>query len=326
MMARGRAAPLAMVPDATPAASEPATHRGQSEAAARAAYDARLAQSPDWPVAPGDWRGRLMRRLASPGPRYAFAGFLLFFGLWYLLTAVVVPPRFNFIPNPAYLFGQWTSKVPQYGISLFTPEYYEHIRVSVIRVYTAFVISVALGAPLGILLGWSRLGRNLLFPIVEMLRPIPPLAWVPLAVLSLSGTESAVIFVTMLASFFATVLNTYLGVRSIPETYFRAAACLGYRRLDILRRVVIPGALPFIFTGLQIAMGVAWFSLVGGELIAGRSGLGYLILDGYTQLALPNIFIGMITLGVLGWASSAVIRKIGDVLMAWHVKGRGEGA
>jgi len=289
-------------------------------------YDARLRASPDWPVQAGDWRARLRKASRAQALRYALLGFGIFFGLWYLLTAVIVPPRFNYIPNPALLFGQWISEVPQYGISVFIPEYYGHIWVSVLRVYTAFAISVGVGAPLGILLGWSRFGRNTLFPVVEMLRPIPPLAWVPLAVLALPETEMAVIFVTLLASFFATVLNTYLGVRSIPETYFRAAACLGYRRVDVLRRVVIPGALPFIFTGLQIAMGVAWFSLVGGELIAGRSGLGYLILDGYTQLALPNIFIGMITLGVLGWASSALIRKVGELMMAWHVKGQGGGA
>lgn len=292
----------------------------------RAEYDERLRRSPDWPVPPGDWRGRTLRAAGSMQLRYALAGFLLFFALWYFLTAVVVPPRFNFIPNPGYLFQQWTSRQPEFGISVFSPQYYENIWVSVLRVYAAFAISVALGAPLGILLGWSRLARNLIFPVVEMLRPIPPLAWVPLAVLTFPGTETAVIFVTLLASFFATVLNTYLGVRSIPETYFRAAACLGYRRVDVLRRVVVPGALPFIFTGLQIAMGVAWFSLVGGEMIAGRSGLGYLILDGYTQLALPNIFIGMITLGVLGWISSALIRKLGQVLMKWQSKGREMGS
>lgn len=302
----------------------PGVRGGQPSAVGAAAYDERLRRSADWPTEPGDWTGRLRRLMRAPQLRRAVLGFAVFFGLWYLLTAVVVPPRFNFIPNPVYLFGQWTSHTPAFGISMFSPDYYKHIGVSVARVYTAFAISVALGAPLGILLGWSRLGHNLIFPIVEMLRPIPPLAWVPLAVLTLPGTETAVIFVTLLASFFATALNTYLGVISIPETYLRAAACLGYGRLDVLRRVIIPGALPFIFTGLQIAMGVAWFSLVGGEMISGRSGLGYLILDGYTQLALPNIFIGMITLGVLGWLSSAAIRKLGKLLMAWNSKGQGE--
>lgn len=290
----------------------------------RRRYDERLMRSADWPTSPSDWTGRLRRTIKDARVRRAVFGFMVFFALWYLLTAVVVPPRFNFIPNPVYLFEQWTSQTPEYGISMYSPLYYEHIGVSTARVYTAFAISVGLGAPLGIFLGWSQLGRNLIFPIIELLRPIPPLAWVPLAVLTLPATEAAVIVVTLLASFFATVLNTYLGVRSIPETYLRAAACLGYGRLDVLRRVIIPGALPFIFTGLQIAMGVAWFSLVGGEMISGRSGLGYLILDGYTQLALPNIFIGMITLGVLGWFSSALIRKVGNVLMAWNTQGRGE--
>lgn len=308
----------------SPPLTAPVAHQPVKDEARRRRYDERLMRSADWPTSPSDWAGRLRRQIKDPRIRRAALGFAVFFVLWYVLTAVIVPPRFNFIPNPVYLFEQWTSHTPEYGVSMYSPQYYEHIGVSVARVYLAFAISVGLGAPLGILLGWSRLGRNLIFPIIEMLRPIPPLAWVPLAVLTLPATEAAVIVVTLLASFFATVLNTYLGVRSIPDTYLRAAACLGYRRLDVLRRVIIPGALPFIFTGLQIAMGVAWFSLVGGEMISGRSGLGYLILDGYTQLALPNIFIGMITLGVLGWFSSALIRKVGNALMAWNSQARGE--
>lgn len=287
-------------------------------------YDARLRRSADWPIARGAPLLRLRRAAVSKPVRRTVVGFVVFFVLWYLATAVFQLPRFNFIPNPLYLFEQWTSREPQYGISLFTPDYYEHIVTSVLRVYVAFFLSIALGAPLGILIGWSKLGRNLLFPLVELLRPIPPLAWVPIAVLIFAGTETPVIFVTMLASFFATVLNTYLGVRSIDENYFRAASCLGYSKRAVLFRVVVPGALPFIFTGMQIAMGVAWFSLVGGELIAGRAGLGYMIFDGYTQVAIPNIFIGMITLGVLGWLSSAMIRAVGQFLMRWQQKSRGE--
>ena len=188
----------------------------------------------------------------------------------------------------------------------------------------SFFIAVAAGVPLGILLGWNRTFYNVVFPIVELLRPIPPLAWVPFAVLILPGVESSVIFVTMLAAFFATVLNTLLGVWSINDDYFRAAHCLGYRRLDVLIRIIIPGAMPFVFTGLQIAMGVSWFSLVGGEMIAGRSGLGFLIFDAYMQVALPNIVIGMITLGLLGYISSAGIRRVGSWLMSWQEKGRAE--
>ena len=295
-----------------PALAVPAPHD--------ASYVDRLAASPDWPLSHGTLATRVRRAASNPKLRYGLLGFAAFFIVWYVASALLTLPRFKFVPDPWFLFNEWISRDPKYGISLFTPLYYEHILVSTARVYAAFALAVVFGAPLGILLGWSRLARNMIFPLVEILRPIPPLAWVPLAVLTLYGTEMPVIFVTLLAAFFATVLNTFLGVVSIDESYLRAAACLGYGRRQTLMRVIVPGALPFIFTGLQIAMGVAWFSLVGGELIAGRSGLGYMIFDAYVQVALPNIFIGMITLGVLGYISSAIIRRVGRRLMVWQAR------
>lgn len=285
--------------------------------------DRELLLAGGWVDKEGSFTNRLLKKIASPQFTRGIIGISLFFGLWYALTAVYVPPRFEFIPNPVYLFQQWISTHPANGISIFTPVYYQHIFVSILRVYAAFALAVILGVPLGLLLGWNRTFRNMVFPVVELLRPIPPLAWVPLAVLTMSGIEMPVIFVTMLAGFFATVLNSYLGVLSINETYFRAAACLGFNRWQMLVRVVAPGALPFIFTGLQIAMGVAWFSLVGGEIIAGKSGLGFLIFDAYQNVQLSNIFIAMITLGTLGYASSAMIRYVGRALMAWQLKDRG---
>ncbi len=284
-------------------------------------YDRLLRLSADWPSGKRTIGERLRRALVSQQLRYGLLGLTLFFSAWHFLTAVVVPPRFAVIPDPWSLFSQWVSRDPTYGISIFTADYYAHIGISVRRVFLAFCTAVGLGVPLGLVLGWSRICENFLLPVVELLRPIPPLAWVPLAVLAIPSTEGAVIFITMLAAFFATVLNTLFGVKSIDEHYFRAAACLGYSRWQVLRRVVVPGALPFVFTGLQIAMGVAWFSLVGGELIAGRSGLGYLIFDAYTNVALPNIFIGMITLGALGYVSSAIIRAIGNWLNSWNSRG-----
>lgn len=264
-----------------------------------------------------DFFGRMLGTRAE-ALAYGLLGCGVFCAAWYLLVDVLALWRFRFLPPIGIVISQLFSSHPRHGISLLTPELYGHAWISILRVYAAFLAAVLIGVPIGILLGWSRLFRNVLFPVVEMLRPIPPLAWVPLAVLTLSGTELPVIFVTMLAALFATLLNAYLGVRSIDEVYFRAAACLGYGRWQQLRRIVFPGALPTIFTGLEIAMGVAWFSLVGGELIAGKSGLGYLIFDGYTQVALPNIVIGMIVLGALGYVSSMTIRFAGLRLTAWQ--------
>jgi NitT/TauT family transport system permease protein len=167
-------------------------------------------------------------------------------------------------------------------------------------------------------MGWNKKFYDYSLPLVELIRPIPPLAWVPLAILVLPGSEPAVIFVTFLVAFFVTTLNTLLGVESIDENYFRAAKCLGASNKDILFDVVVPGALPYVFTGLQISMGASWFSLVAGEMIAAQYGLGFLIWDSYSVIAYPVIFIGMATLGIIGWASSALVRVVGRRLMAWR--------
>lgn len=244
-------------------------------------------------------------------------GFVAFFALWYLLVTFEVW-RFAKLPSPLAVLEEWLSRRPAFGVSLFTAVYYEHIWASVRRVLIAFALATALGVPLGILLGWNRTARDFLNPLVELIRPIPPLAWVPLAVLMMPGQEPAMIYLTWISAFFATVLNTMLGVFSIDEAYIRAAYCLGSRDRDVLWHVIVPGALPFIFTGLQIGMGVAWFSLVAGEMIAGERGLGYLILDSYVNLQTRTIVIGMVTLGFVGYLSSAIIRWVGRRLMAWR--------
>src|SRR5262245_53926232 len=219
------------------------------EAPIEASYDERLiAASGLLEREKTPWLGFLQ----SPQFRYGLLGFAIFFLVWYATTALFPLPRFQFIPNPLDLFREWTSRDPQFGVSIFTSVYYEDILVSVLRVYAAFTVAILLGVPLGILLGWNRVFYRMVFPIVALLRPVPPLAWVPLAVLMFYGTELPVIFVTLLAAFFATTLNTLLGVQSIDRAFFRAAACLGYGRWDVLVRVAIPGALPHIFTGLQV--------------------------------------------------------------------------
>lgn len=246
-------------------------------------------------------------------------GFAIVLAAWHLVTAVLEFPMFKKIPPPAVVLREWFTPDPFFGVSVYTPLYYSHIAYSVYRAYTAFALAVLLGVPLGILIGWNRKFREYTFPLVEALRPIPPLAWVPLAILMLPGTEPPVIFVTFIAAFFATILNTLLGVQSIDQSYFRAAECLGFSRRDILLHVVVPGAMPHVFIGLQIAMGLSWVALVAGEMIAGKRGLGYMIYDAYSMVQIPTIIMGMLTLGFLGYFSSALVRYVGRRLMAWRV-------
>jgi len=275
---------------------------------------------------PAVHRRRWIDAIAAPQVWQMAVGFGLFLGLWYLTTAVLALPRFEKIPDPFSVLLEWLSPNPTYGLSIFTPDYYLHIGYSVYRAYSAFLLAVVLGVPLGLFMGWSRLFRRFTFPVVELIRPIPPLAWVPFAILLLPGTEQAVIFVTFIAAFFATVLNALLGARSIDPVYFRAAQCLGYRPWQVFVHVVVPGALPFVFTGLQLAMGLSWFALVAGEMIAGRYGLGFMIFEGYSLAQYRNIIIGMVTLGLLGYASSAGVRILGRAMMRWRERQFGGGA
>jgi ABC-type nitrate/sulfonate/bicarbonate transport system permease component len=263
---------------------------------------------------------RFRQWIKSPRPYLMAVGFALFLGFWYLSVEVWKLPRFRDMPGITAVVREWLNPNPVYGLSIYTAEYYQHIGVSIWRVMQAFLLATVLGVSVGLLLGWSKQFKEYVFPVFETLRPIPILAWVPLAIVMFIATESAVIYLTFLASFFATALNTMLGVESIEESYVRAAYCLGARRSQVFRHVVVPGALPFIFTGLQISVGVSWFSLVAAEMVSGQYGLGYVINTSYTMVRYPTIVIGMITLGFVGYATSAMVRVLGDHLMQWRTR------
>lgn len=263
---------------------------------------------------------RLGQWAKSPKPYLMLTGFATLLLFWHFSVSVWEWPRFRNMPGLVEVITEWTSRDPIYGLSLFTAEYYTHIMVSIRRVFIAFVLATTLGVTLGLFMGWSKNVREYVFPVFETLRPIPILAWVPLAIVMFYAAESSVIFLTFLASFYATALNTMLGVDSIDESYSRAASCLGASKWQVFRHVIIPGALPFIFTGLQISVGVAWFSLVAAEMVSGEFGLGFVINTSYTMVKYPTIVIGMVTLGAVGYATSAIVRIVGDQLMQWRVR------
>lgn len=268
---------------------------------------------------------RLRRALRSPHPYIMLLGVVLFGITYWLFTEAWRLPRFEKLPGPVRVITEYLNPDPVFGLSIYSAEYYVHILRSVERVAIAFSLATGLGIPLGLMMGWSEKFRHYSFPIIEVLRPIPILAWVPLAILMFSGQETPVIFLAFLASFFVTVLNTMLGVHSIDEAYFRAATCLGSSRLQVFRHVVVPGAMPYIFTGLQISIGVNWFSLVAAEMVSGNYGLGYLIINSYVSMTYVTIIIAMVTLGVVGAITSAMVRWAGGRLMQWRVRSIGMG-
>lgn len=263
---------------------------------------------------------RLGRKLQTPSPYLMFVGLAMWLGLYYLLCEVWKLPRFEKIPGPLETITEMFNRNPVWGTSIFTENFHINIWVSVRRVFVSFMIATVLGVTLGLFMGWSKKFRDYTFPLLETLRPIPILAWVPLAIIMFAGFETPVIFLATLASFFVTTLNTLLGVQSIDEAYFRAAGCLGSKPRHVFWHVVVPGAMPYIFTGLQISVGVNWFSLVAAEMISGDFGLGYMIMDSYVNTRYVSMVMAMLTLGFVGWFTSALVRILGNYMMQWRVR------
>ncbi|HIE77151.1 MAG TPA: ABC transporter permease [Gammaproteobacteria bacterium] len=265
------------------------------------------------------------KSLKTPMPYLAFAGIGLWLLTYFLLNEYWKLFPFFKIPGPVEVITEWLSRDPIWGTSLFTEDYYINIWVSCRRVIIGFTLATVLGVPLGLFMGWSKKFKDYTFPILETLRPIPILAWVPLAIVMFSGFETPIIYLATLASFFVTALNTMLGVESIDESYFRAAGCLGSKKRHVFMNVVVPGSLPFIFTGLQISVGVAWFSLVAAEMISGDYGLGYMIMASYMVNKYTTMVMAMLTLGLVGWITSAMVRAAGNRMMRWREKALGQG-
>jgi NitT/TauT family transport system permease protein len=199
---------------------------------------------------------------------------------------------------------------------------------SLLRVVTGVLVAVLVAIPVGGLIGWSALGEDVFDPVLEMLRPIPPIAWIPLAILWFGLTPSAAVFIIVVGGFFPTLLNTAAGVRGVERGMIEAAQTLGARgQLAVLRKVVVPAATPSIITGIRVSFGIGWMSVVAAEMLAVNSGLGYMILDA-RQIFRPDIVIvGMVAIGLIGFLMDRGLRLFEARVLRWRHTGRGvEGA
>jgi NitT/TauT family transport system permease protein len=197
-----------------------------------------------------------------------------------------------------------------------------HLRASLWRVFAGFVAAACAGIGLGLAIGRSRRLEDILLPPLEMLRPIPAVAWIPLAILMFPSSELSMIFITFIGALFPILLNTIHGVEGVDRRLIASARSLGSGRGAMLAEVIFPAAAPSIVAGLAIGMGTAWFCLVTAEMIAGQYGIGYYTWESYTVQNYPDIIVGMLIIGVLGMGSSALVRQLGNALMPWHLPGR----
>jgi len=237
--------------------------------------------------------------------------------LWHWATLYNFNVFINFenVPSPIKVGSAFWA---QLGDS----EFYIHILVSIRRIAIAYSFAVVLGVIVGLLVGRSTTIRAAVLPYIEIIRPIPAVAWIPLAILMWPTEESSIIYITFLGAFFPIVLNTVHGVEQTPEVLIRAAQSLGATKLHIFYHVVLPAALPSIAAGLAIGMGVSWFSLLAGEIISGQYGIGYFTWNAYSLINYPDIVVGMLIIGGLGSLSTFLIRMAMKPALKWKVNQR----
>jgi NitT/TauT family transport system permease protein len=192
-----------------------------------------------------------------------------------------------------------------------------HLGFSLWRVGAGFLSAAALGVALGLAIGRFRAARRALLPPLELLRPIPAVAWIPLAILMFPSTELSMVFITFMGALFPVLLNTIHGVEGVDRRLVASARSLGAGRWAMFAQVILPAAAPSIATGLAIGMGTCWFCLVSAEMISGQFGIGYYTWESYTLQNYGGIIVGMLVIGILGMGCSALIRGAARIAMPW---------
>lgn len=222
--------------------------------------------------------------------------------LWWALAALSVFPESLFPTPVAVALG--------FGEELRTGRLFNDVVASLFRVTTGFVLSVVLGAPLGLWLGHQARARAALLPAINFFRNLSPLAWIPFAILWFGIGDVPAIFLIFMAAFFPIVIATMAAYSSIPSVYFRVAENYGYSSRELLTEVTLPAIMPQVITALRVTAGLAWLVVVAAEMIAGRDGLGFAIWDARNGLRMDLLVVGMIVIGMIGVAIDRLLVQL----------------
>jgi len=235
---------------------------------------------------------------------------------WYLATERGLVSGFV-LPSPASLWAEFRVLVVKgYAGKTLT----EHILASLFRTFTGLGLGIGVGVPVGLLMGYSRVAYAILGPIFSFLRPIPPIAFIPLMILYFGIGEFSKIALIFLAALYYVVLNTSTGVRTVPQDLVRAGQNMGLTQVQLFSKVVFWAALPHIMTGVKTATAISWAIVVAAELIAAQAGLGFMVMDATTFFRVPNVYIGIIVIGLIGVTLEVITLAIDRRLLHWMGK------
>ncbi len=225
------------------------------------------------------------------------------------------------LPTPDRVWSAWVLwafGTPTLGLNPYIGTWYDNVVFSTIRVAKGFALAIALGVPIGIMIGWSRLMAAFVDPTIQWLRPVPITAWLPISIAIFGIRDFGSVFLITLGAFYPIVINATQGARDVERNWIRAAQMMGASKTDILLRVVFPAALPSIFTGLRVGLGIGWTAVIVSEMVAVKSGLGYVLWDAYYVGRMDIVIADMVSIGLLGFISDRLIVFVESWLLGWR--------
>jgi NitT/TauT family transport system permease protein len=224
-------------------------------------------------------------------------------------------------PHPSRVAeGWWTWAFGPTGMGLnpYSGTWASNVLNSATRVFQGYALAVLFGIPVGIMIGWSKLVSRLIDPMVQSLRPIPITAWLPFSIALFGIKDFGAIFLIALGAFYPIVVNATQGARDSSLTLIRAASMMGANRTTVLMKVVFPSALPSIFTGMRIGLGIAWTAVIVAEMVAVKSGLGYVLWDAYYVGRMDIVVADMVSIGILGFLTDRLIVTVESRVLRWQ--------
>jgi nitrate/nitrite transport system permease protein len=228
---------------------------------------------------------------------YSMIGFSILLGIWAIIAAVTIDfpgPRstlkvlYEMLTDPFYVYGPNDMGI---GLQLWS---------SLARVFAGFSLATVVAIPLGMLMGANAFCRKIFYPVVQVLKPVSPLAWFPIGLVAFQSASTATIFIIFITSIWPTLINTAFGVSSIPADHKNVAKVFGFSHWKYLTRIVLPYSLPHIITGLRLSIGVAWLVIVAGEMLSGGTGIGFFVWDSWNALSLEKVICAILIIGVVG--------------------------
>lgn len=232
------------------------------------------------------------------------------------------PDMAGIVPAPLAVLAGWRDWVfgsAGMGLNPYSGTWLSNVQNSGMRVIQGFGLAALLGVPLGLLIGWSRLVSQLFDPLIQSLRPIPITAWLPFSIALFGIRDLGSVFLIFLGGFYAIVVNTTQGARDVDRNLVRAALMMGSTRGQLLRRVVFPSAMPSVFTGLRIGLGISWTAVIVSEMVAVKSGLGYVLWDAYYVGRMDIVLADMVSIGAMGYISDRLIVALERRVLRWRM-------